>query len=122
MADSVCVIAMIILNINTIQTLKICLKSRLLAFPIPGVVPSLPNEKRQKRDSPSSDLEHLTAFGLQVDDDQVVTFSYTIEGEADVEGNRNGYICEADGTFQFRSGPIGLFRVVHVVMEYILLI
>ena len=44
-----------------------------------------------------SDLEHLTAFGLQVDESEVVTFSYTIKNESDVEGNMNGYICEADG-------------------------
>ena len=52
-----------------------------------------------------SDSEHLTAFGLQVDDSQVVTFSYTYEGVGDVEGNINGYICEADGTFQFTVLP-----------------
>ena len=47
----------------------------------------------------------MTAFGLQVDDSQVVTFSYTFEGVGDVEGNINGYICEADGTFQFTVLP-----------------
>ena len=45
---------------------------------------------------------HLTAFGLQVDDSAVVTFSYTIKNESDVAANTNGYICEADGKFESR--------------------
>ena len=50
----------------------------------------------------SDDPAHLTAFGLQVDDSAVVTFSYTIKDESDVANNTNGYICEADGKFVSR--------------------
>ena len=50
----------------------------------------------------SDDPAHLMAFGLQVDDSAVVTFSYTIKDESDVANNTNGYICEADGKFGSR--------------------
>ena len=56
-------------------------------------------KRRSDSDPPGPEEEPFTAFGLQIDEADVVTFSFAVDADADVEDNKNGFICEADGAF-----------------------